>query len=60
MNNKKESMIFTKTEQEEFEIRLQGKKHNYKIWYRVKPKLFEILELFKRKKEIEEIVKKQR
>ncbi len=52
----KQSTIFTPTEQKEFELRLKGKKKNYRIWYRVKPKLFELLELFKKKKKIEDIV----
>jgi hypothetical protein len=37
-------MIFTKTELKELELRLKGKKSNYKIWYRVKPKLKEMLD----------------
>jgi hypothetical protein len=48
-----QSKIFTPTEQKEFERRLNGEKKDYKIWYRVKPKLIELLELFKIKKKIE-------
>ncbi len=51
-----QSKIFTPTEQKEFELRLKGKKKNYKIWYRVKPKLIELLKLFKLKKEIEKLL----
>ena len=47
-----QSKIFTPTEQKEFERRLKGKKKNYKIWYRVKPKLEELLKLFEIKKKI--------
>ena len=50
------SVIFTRTEQAEFELRLQGKKQNYRIWYRVKPKLIEVLELLKSKKQIEKLL----
>ncbi len=53
---KMSSKIFTPTEQEEFKLRLKGKKKNYKIWYRVKPKLKELLELFKLKKEIKKLL----
>lgn len=53
---KTQSKIFTPTEQKEFELRLKGKKKNYKIWYRVKPKLLELLELFKSKKKIEKLL----
>ena len=52
-----DSKIFTETEQKEFELRLKGKKKNYKIWYRVKPKLIELLKLFKQKKKIEKLLK---
>ena len=51
-----DSKIFTPTEQGEFERRLKGEKRNYKIWYRVKPKLIELLELFKQKKKIEKLI----
>jgi len=51
-----QSKIFTTTEQKEFELRLKGKKKNYKIWYRVKPKLEELLNLFKQKKDIERLL----
>jgi len=44
--------IFTKTEAAELELRLTNQKKNYKIWYRVKPKLRELLELFKIKDKI--------
>ena len=52
----KESKIFTPTEQKEFELRLKGDKKDYRIWYRVKPKLIELLELFKLKKKIEKLI----
>jgi len=51
-----QSKIFTKREQKEFETRLKGKKKDYNIWYRVKPKLLELLELFKKKKQIEKLI----
>ncbi len=51
-----DSKIFTPTEQKEFEVRLKGKKKNYKIWYRVKPKLIELIELFKLKKKIKKLL----
>ena len=51
-----QSRIFTPTGQKEFELRRKGKKKNYKIWYKVKPILFELLELFKIKKEIEKLL----
>ncbi len=51
-----QSKIFTKTEQQEFELRLKGKKKNYKIWYKLKPKIIELLELFKKKKQIEKLL----
>jgi len=38
------SNIFTKTELAELQRRLSGKKKDYKIWYRVKPKIEEMLE----------------
>ena len=50
------SKLFTKTEQKEFELRLKGKKKNYKIWYKLKPKIIELLELFKKKKQIEKLL----
>jgi len=50
------SKLFTPTEQEEFELRLKGEKKNYKIWYRVKPKLLELLELFKLRKKITKLI----
>ncbi len=50
------SKIFTPTEQKEFERRLKGEKKDYKIWYRVKPKLIELLELFKLKKKIKKLL----
>jgi len=53
----KQSKIFTPTEQKEFELRLKGKKKNYRIWYRVKPKLIELLSLLKLKKKIEKLIK---
>ena len=52
----KDSKIFTQREQKEFELRLKGKKKDYNIWYRVKPKLIELLELFKIKKKIEKLI----
>ena len=51
-----QSKIFTPTEQKEFERRLKGEKKDYKIWYRVKPKLIELLELFKSKKKIQKLL----
>jgi len=36
-------LIFTRKELEELENRLNGKKVNYKIWYRAKPKVKELL-----------------
>lgn len=51
-----QSKIFTPTEQKEFERRLKGEKKDYRIWYRVKPKLIELLELFKLKKKIEKLL----
>ena len=51
-----QSKIFTITEQKEFELRLKGKKKNYKIWYKIKPKIIELLELFKKKKQIEKLL----
>ncbi|KKL68216.1 hypothetical protein LCGC14_2127200 [marine sediment metagenome] len=51
------SKIFTPTEQKEFERRLKGEKKDYRIWYRVKPKLIELIELFKLKRKIEKLLK---
>jgi hypothetical protein len=52
-------MIFTKTEQAEVELRLSGKKKNYKIWYRAKPKVFEMIEVwFPKKVQLEKLIKK--
>jgi hypothetical protein len=48
--------IFTPMQQAEFEMRLQGKKKNYKLWYKIKPKLKEVLELFKIRKKIEKLI----
>lgn len=50
------STIFTKTEIAELERRLDGKKKNYKIWYRTKPKLFEIIFWFKKIDQIKNLV----
>ena len=55
-NDFMKTVIFTETEQKEFELRLQGEKKNYKIWYRVKPKLYELLKLFLLKKQIEKLL----
>ena len=51
-----QSKIFTPTEQEEFERRLKGEKKDYRIWYRVKPKLEELLKLFKIRKKIKKLM----
>lgn len=51
-----ESKIFTKTELTELEKRLKGKKENYKIWYRVKPKILELFEWFKKRKELKKLI----
>ncbi len=51
-----QSKIFTPTEQKEFERRLKGEKKDYRIWYRVKPKLIELIELFKLKRKIEKLL----
>lgn len=56
-NAKHNSTIFTNAELQEFQRRLEGKKEDYKIWYRVKPKLAELVELFKQKKQIEKLLK---
>lgn len=54
------SKIFTKTEQDELEVRLQGKKENYKIWYRAKPKIEELLEVwFPKKKKLQKLMEKK-
>ena len=50
------STIFTEREQKEFQRRLKGEKKDYNIWYRVKPKLIELLELFKAKRKIEKLL----
>ncbi len=50
------SKIFTPRELKEFEIRLKGEKKDYNIWYRVKPKLEELLNLFKQKRKIEKLL----
>lgn len=40
-----ESKLFTKTELEELNLRLkEKKKKNYKIWWKTKPKVIELLE----------------
>ena len=53
-----ESTIFTKTEYEEVEKRLQGKKENYKIWFRAKPKIIEMLDKwFSKKKQLQNLIK---
>lgn len=51
--------IFTKTEYDELDRRLKGEKKNYKIWYRAKPKIEELLDdWFPRKKELEKLIKR--
>ena len=50
------SKIFTPTESKEFERRLKGEKKDYRIWYRVKPKLEELLKLFEIKKKIKKLM----
>jgi len=53
-------MIFTETELKEVNLRLQGKKSNYKIWYRVKPKIEELLEVwFPKKKKLQKLIEKK-
>ena len=39
-----QSRIFTQTEKKEVQRRLNGKKKNYRIWQRAKPKVKEIIE----------------
>lgn len=56
----KESNIFTKTELKELNTRLEGHKKDYRIWYRVKPKLYELFEWFKHKKELQGLVKQKK
>ena len=56
MEKMKESKIFTPTEQKEFERRLKGEKKDYRIWYRVKPKLEELLKLFEIKNKIKKLL----
>ena len=52
------SKIFTKTEEKEVRSRLKGKKVDYKIWYRAKPKIKEILEEWSpKKKKLEKLLK---
>ena len=41
-----DSKIFTKTELAELNRRLNGKKKNYKIWYKTKPKMREIVKVW--------------
>lgn len=54
------SKIFTKTELEEIELRLQGKKSNYKIWYRAKPKIKELLnEWYPQKQNLAKLINKE-
>jgi len=55
-NAKHNSTIFTNAELQEFQGRLIGKKEDRIIWYRVKPKLIELLELFEKKKQIEKLL----
>jgi hypothetical protein len=52
----KSSLLFTKTELKELNRRLDGKKQDYKIWYRVKPKLIELMEWFKLKAKIKKLL----
>ena len=52
----KQSNLFTKTELEELNLRLKGDKKNYKIWYRVKPKLIELSHWFKLKAKIKKLL----
>lgn len=53
------SNIFTKTEIKELEKRLQNKKENYKIWYRAKPKIEEILSIwFPHKRKLQKLLTK--
>lgn len=55
---KRKSHIFSRLEYEEFQLRKQGKKKYYSVWCnRLKPKLLEILNLFKEKKKIIKILK---
>ncbi len=51
-----QSKIFTPTELKEFERRLKGEKKDYRIWYRVKPKLEELLKLFEIKNKIKKLL----
>lgn len=52
------SKIFTKTEMAELERRLEGKKENYRIWYRAKPKIIEMIDKWMPiKEDLEELVR---
>ena len=52
----KDSKLFTKTELAEVERRLKGEKKDYRIWYRAKPKLIEMIFWFSKIKLIKKIV----
>lgn len=56
--DERQSKIFTKTELEELNKRFEGQKKNYKIWYKAKFKINELLEIwFPKKKNLEKTIK---
>jgi hypothetical protein len=57
MSQRNRSRIFTDAEYDELMLRLSGKKENYRIWYRVKPRIREMLDIwFAKKEKLEKLI----
>jgi len=51
------SKIFGEKELEEINLRMEGKKKNYRIWHYVKPKMLELLDWFEMKDKLMKLIK---
>jgi len=53
----KSSKIFGPKELEEINLRLEGKKKNYGLWYKTKLKISELLDWFAMEEKLRELIK---